>query len=597
MPAFSFRFKLLLAMMSMVVGVTGTTLYITQNKVQETYRRSFEQQFHRQFEFFNKLQETRLNSVKERCASLAKLVRLRSAMRRINSDVESKDQEDLAETVKLLYQTARDELREIRDFAQAEELTEKSPFLCFLDGTGQPHFGGKAIEAMAQRKHGRGNARPAFPDLNKALTNDAPQQVGFITTDFRDQQQLREMVLTKIQTEDGEMLGALVLGFPVAFSQDTNSPPSGIWFDGEIFSRAILDNLREPLAQKIARQIGSGNREGEFPFAGANETYRVYYEEMNRGSGLQPAYQVCVMSMSEALREQKNLQGRILGFGVIGLFGALAVGLLLSHGLSEPIRQLVKGTEEIQKGNFAVKVPVRSRDEIGRLAGSFNEMAEGLAQKEKYRAVLNMVADKNVAQEMIDGKIALGGEVREVSVLFCDIRGFTALTRDMPPAEVIQMLNEHMTALTRVVYEHGGVVDKFVGDLIMAIFGAPKPTGQDAWNAARCALDMTRDREKLNESSQHKIRMGIGVATGEVVAGCMGSLDRLNYTVLGERVNLASRLCSQAGAGEVVIDQKTKERLDAVVTVQPLPEMKLKGYSAPVQAYKLIEVRPLSQNA
>jgi class 3 adenylate cyclase len=161
----------------------------------------------------------------------------------------------------------------------------------------------------------------------------------------------------------------------------------------------------------------------------------------------------------------------------------------------------------------------------------------------------------------------------------------------MDPAEVIKMLNEHMTALTKVVYEHNGVVDKFVGDLVMAIFGAPKSYGNDAYNATRCAVRMIEERMKLNETSEHKILVGIGIATGEAVAGCMGSADRLNYTVLGARVNLASRLCSQAGKMEVVIDGATREKVGSPLETEKLPDLMLKGFSQPVKAYKVTGVR------
>jgi class 3 adenylate cyclase len=144
--------------------------------------------------------------------------------------------------------------------------------------------------------------------------------------------------------------------------------------------------------------------------------------------------------------------------------------------------------------------------------------------------------------------ITLGGEVRDVTVLFCDIRNFTQITQGMPPGEVIDMINEHMTALTAVVKEHNGVLDKFVGDLLMAVFGAPIRQENYTFEAARCALHLQAERQKLNETSRHKLQVGIGLATGEVLAGCMGSTARLNYTVLGERVNLASRLCDEARA-------------------------------------------------
>jgi class 3 adenylate cyclase len=257
----------------------------------------------------------------------------------------------------------------------------------------------------------------------------------------------------------------------------------------------------------------------------------------------------------------------------------------------------VAGTEAVRAGNLNVKVPVRSRDEMGELAGSFNEMAEGLAQKELYRTVLNMVADEKVAHALVNGQLALGGELREISVLFCDIRGFSALTQNMPPQEVIEMLNEHMTALTRIVKEHNGVLDKFVGDLLMAIFGAPVSHAEDTLNAGRCALRLIQERKRLNETSRHQLQIGIGIATGNVVAGCMGSADRLNYTVLGERVNLASRLCKQAGPSQVIIDQTTREKLGDAATSAPLPAFNVKGFSENITAYELTEIHSWQEPA
>lgn len=178
--------------------------------------------------------------------------------------------------------------------------------------------------------------------------------------------------------------------------------------------------------------------------------------------------------------------------------------------------------------------------------------------------------------------------MRHVTMLFCDIRGFTALTENMPPAEVIELLNEHMTALTEVAYEHGGIVDKFVGDLIMVLFGAPVSTGEDAARAVQCALSMRQVRRSLNRTSKHSLEIGIGIATGPVVAGCMGSDQRLSYTVLGHRVNLASRLCSIAQAGEIVMDAETHAEARELIQAEPMPPMQLKGISEPVHPWRVV---------
>jgi class 3 adenylate cyclase len=212
-----------------------------------------------------------------------------------------------------------------------------------------------------------------------------------------------------------------------------------------------------------------------------------------------------------------------------------------------------------------------------------------LAQREHYRELLEKVSDEAVAQAMITGTLdlELGGEDKEATILFCDIRGFTRLTEEMPPAEVITLLNQHMTVMTEITREHHGVVDKFIGDAIMCVFGCLKSYGNDAEHAARCAQRMLEERERLNQSSPYPLHVGIGLATGEVVAGCMGSTDRLNYTVLGARVNLAARLAAQAGAGEIIIDDTTLAALGDEFLADSLGEVPLRGFSTPQSAYRL----------
>jgi class 3 adenylate cyclase len=368
---------------------------------------------------------------------------------------------------------------------------------------------------------------------------------------------------------------------------------SGIYLDGEVHSRVIPEGTRKALAEKVRAELEKKqDKEGQFEFAIDDRPQTVSFRALNPSSTFPPAYQVCLYSLDEPIRVQRDLRAKILLFGGLAVLAAFAASFVLSHGLTGPINELVKGTQDVAKGNLETRVKVQSKDEIGQLAESFNQMTEGLALKEKYRDVLDKVTDKRIADDLLSGKVELGGEQRNVSVLFCDIRGFTALTQNMEPHEVIQMLNEHFTPLTQVVYEHHGVVDKFVGDLIMAVFGAPTSYGNDPLLAVQCAMRMIEEREKLNQNSTYKITVGIGVASGKAVAGRMGSKNRLNYTVLGPRVNLASRLCGQAGRMEIVIDEMTYEICRATAEVEALPELRLKGFSEEVHAYKLKSLRP-----
>jgi len=634
MPVLNFRFKLALAMLLLVAGGSVTTLLIVQRRVQAYYEANFRSQFERQIAYFLALQDTRLANFKEECLKLSQKVRIIAAM---------SEQEIPAE---ILYDVTDDEMKALLGSMQQEVglagVTSRqminAKFFRFLDAHGKPISPPESVRRRLGFPLSRRRLEQKLSQIRGALSNPERQQVGYLAfasdtnrpaalrnslsqsnspTERPEEMNvpaLQEVIVTKILEPDAnQVLGALVLGFPLSElipqpksigSAQTSAARdpirSGILLEDHLY--ADTNAIPEPTAATVARNLSQRIRatqklQDDFEWRIGNSAYRVFYHLLNPDSGFPPAYQVCLYSLAEARREEQHLRWQILGSGAAALIGALVLALVLSHGLSVPLRELVGATREIRRGNLAVKVPVRSRDEVGQLAGSFNEMAEGLAQKERYRTVLNQVADERVARQLLSGEISLGGEVRQASVLFCDIRGFTALTEHMPPAEVIEMINEHMTALTRVVKEHNGVLDKFVGDLLMAIFGAPVSHPNDVLDAALCALGLVRERERLDHTSRHKLKIGLGLATGKVVAGGMGSTDRFHYTVLGERVNLASRLCDSAGPGEILIDQTTHDSLAGRIVAEPVPALDLKGFAAPVQVFKLLAVNSTPMNS
>jgi class 3 adenylate cyclase len=570
MPTLSFPIKLLLAMMLVVGGVTVGTMYVTQQVVESAYREQFNRQFENHAFFFSQLQEARLSAIRGKCASIVKSVRLRSLIREYSTDPSGELATDC-------YNTTKDQL-ELGGIGGANVKCG----LLDLKGEILPAPANFQLFALDQKRK----------VLMKALAAPEQQQIAYLEDNDNKDNPVQELIFSKI-IDEGEVRGALVLAFDFpGFSRSDRrtQSKSGLVIDGHLHMAALNQSASEEVAAIIQKEPKETLNPEPIEFVFGSVPYLVFYRLLNPNSSFAPAYQVTLFSKSEPLAQQRNLRRQILASGAVALIGALLISLFLSHGLTAPIKDLVAGTAEIGKGNFSVHLPQRSGDEIGRLTQSFNSMAADLALKEKYRNVLDMVADKQVAEELLQGRITLGGETRDVSVLFCDIRGFTALTERMDPPEVIHMLNEHFTPLTRIVYKHHGVVDKFVGDLIMAIFGAPKSFGSDALNAASCAAEMIQERKKLNQTSPYQIEVGIGVASGQVLAGRMGSADRLNYTVLGERVNLASRLCSKAGRMEVVIDQTTAQKLGALASVEPTEELALKGFAAPVQAFKLLRI-------
>ncbi|NBV25207.1 MAG: HAMP domain-containing protein [Proteobacteria bacterium] len=477
---------------------------------------------------------------------------------------------------------------------------KKMPYLGFLDAEGKVvPIPEKAQQLSPDRLRFHERLAHFGPVISKLET----QQVGYLDLGA---DRLTEVIVTPVR-DDGQLIGAMVYGiqfFDIASAatekviSDVSDIESGTWLEGKLYTRTIPTEVRDELVRQLDAEIRARtDPRDDFIIRLHDIPHRVFYTALNEGSLLPVAYKIGLYSWESALKAQQELRTQILTFSGAALVGALLVSLVLAHGLSVPIRELVGGTEQISRGNFAIQVPVRGLDDLGKLAQSFNEMAAGLALKEKYYSILHTIADKDVAQQLLDGKIALGGELREATVMFCDIRGFTALTQNMNPTEVIALLNEHMTALTGVVTEHHGVVDKFIGDSIMAIFGAPKSYGDDALNAVRCAEQMMAVRARLNQTSHYQIQMGIGIASGRVLAGNMGSADRSNYTVLGEKVNLAARLCSIARRGEIVLGPTTREQLADRITVEEMDPLQLKGFSDSVVAFKLVEVRADRQPA
>jgi adenylate cyclase len=205
---------------------------------------------------------------------------------------------------------------------------------------------------------------------------------------------------------------------------------------------------------------------------------------------------------------------------------------------------------------------------------------------ERYFAP-NIAAD--IAQQ--DGAIRLGGERRPITVLFSDIRGFTAMAESMGPDAVAQLLSEYFSEMVEVIFEHGGTLDKFIGDAVMALWGAPISHSDDPDRALEAAIGMQQAIAELNRgwaaAGRPEIGVGIGISHGDVFAGNIGSHRRLEYTVLGDAVNVASRLCAEAGPGEILVSEALLRVVRKQVEHEFLPELGLKGKTQVVQVYRI----------
>ena len=281
---------------------------------------------------------------------------------------------------------------------------------------------------------------------------------------------------------------------------------------------------------------------------------------------------------------------------VVGVLGALGLATVLSG----PVMRLVEGTRAVAAGNFQIHLPVTSRDEIGALTESFNQMAKNLREKEMIKRAFTRYVARQVVDEILKDpeKLALKEERRDVTVLFCDMRGFTSLAERLSPEEVVAVLNDFYTLMVDTTAKNDGIVDKFLGDGVMAIFGAPIVHEDHPARAVKTAVAMQAGVAELSRKRAREgkdpIAVGIGVSAGEAVAGTVGTEDRMEYTVIGDSVNLAARLESNAKPGQILISQRTYQRVDGVVNVRTLGVIRMKGKEEQVEVY---EVLGLAQGA
>lgn len=297
--------------------------------------------------------------------------------------------------------------------------------------------------------------------------------------------------------------------------------------------------------------------------------------------------------LTQAIRKQK----------IIFLWISLAfvgVGLLISFALAKvltkPLYTLAVGMQVVAQGDLSQQVKIFSKDEIGRLTEAFNQMILSLREKLHMEKYLSNSALKSIKRNR-NTAMKLGGERKNVTALFSDVRGFTSMSEKMSPEEVVGLLNIYLNLQSKVVHQREGAVDKFVGDEVMAIF-----EGKDQEvNAVRAASEIQRYIQSLNQArtraGKKQMQVGIGIHSGEVVMGNMGSEEQMSHTVIGDNINLAARLCSAAQQGQVVISKVVADALGKEAKLKKLDPIMVKGKDKPIDIYEVLEIAGASRRS
>jgi len=300
----------------------------------------------------------------------------------------------------------------------------------------------------------------------------------------------------------------------------------------------------------------------------------------------------------------QELRRTILWASALGGLGTLMLVFLFARRLTRPIRALTLGVTRVAGGDLSQSLPVRSRDEVGQLTRAFNEMLDGLRQRDFIRSAFGRYVSPEVAKALLEspGGLRFGGEKRVVTVLMSDLRGYTRFAERGDPAMVMDVLNGFLSRMTDIIIEHGGTINEFIGDAIFAVFGAPLEHADHAERAAACALAMQRAMAEINRehaaAGRPQFEMGIGVNTGEAVVGNIGSEQRAKYAIVGSAVNVAARVEGATVGGQVFLTEETFARVRGIADVSGPTLLEAKGLSEPLKLYDLRGLRgPFAQAA
>ena len=277
-----------------------------------------------------------------------------------------------------------------------------------------------------------------------------------------------------------------------------------------------------------------------------------------------------------------------------GILAAIGLASFTAHSVAEPLGQLERAMSRVGRGELDARCPVVANDEIGAATEGFNRMLEGLREREIIRETFGKYVTREVRDEILAGRVGVEGRLEEVSILFADLRDFTPWVERTAPREVVHDLNEYFTEMEAAIRAHGGLVLQYIGDEIEAVFGAPLRAPDHADRALAAAREMRRRLTALNErrapAGRVALRNGIGVHTGTVLAGNIGSAERLTYSLVGDAVNLASRIqgLNKELGTDILVSEATRRALTDEAGLEPMPALRVKGKSVEVSVYRVL---------
>ena len=267
--------------------------------------------------------------------------------------------------------------------------------------------------------------------------------------------------------------------------------------------------------------------------------------------------------------------------------GIICAVVFITRSFTKPINSLLKEIKKVHNGDYSTRAAVITSDEIGVLTNEFNNMVMGLSERELIRDTFGKYVTKDVANAILDKKINLQGETRLCTILVTDIENYTTISEKLNPTEIVTMLNEYFTVLVRIIQEHRGVVNEFIGDSVFAMFNVPVDDPHHAVNAIKAAKAIERVTLSRKFGQNRQLTTRIGINTGSVVAGNVGSVDRVKYTVVGDEVNIAARLeqLNKKFRTRILAGENTFALVSNKSQFTALGDVQLKGKQKTIKVY------------
>ena len=576
----SIRLKILLSFLAIILVLVGTILTFITYQVSKQIVFDIEKTFVEKGELFDRIQQIRFRQLKQTAILLADVPALKAAISTGDKNtIKQKLFEELWPILDFDPSLAQMDLPE-----ESFQNPDSSGILLICDEDGYP------------LAHLQSTPLPSFsiaerPGIRSALEGNYPEQSYIWELEGRF-----FIVITVPIWSGNDLMGTLTFGYPIRkeesyqLAKDVGSEVT-FFVGSSIIASSFSDLSAEETAEfskaiyNKAYEILFTDDVGTFFINLNNDSWMVYVTPMLSDISdpkFIPAFYVLATSYTKATGSLSQLQISIVFIALFSLLVAVAVGLVLTKRIVRPIGLLVDGIKKLDSGDFSHQVEVVSTDELGLLTKRYNTLVENL--KERLE-MLKFVSDAtvNAIKRNLTSR-DMGGQRKEVTVFFSDIRGFTTWSEKRPPEEVIKMLNLTLSVQADIVKSHNGDVDKFVGDELVAVF---EGTEKDK-NAVRAAMEIQQKLHEIYKLHQLEIGVGIGINTGAVVMGAMGSANRMDFTVIGNHVNLGARLCSAAKKGQILITEWSVRNLDRSLQVNELSPIEVKGIEKPVSIFEII---------